>query len=157
MDFQYKHVPDITQASTALLLLKQSRMRRAPVLLPPLQACAVHMPGLALPDYAAQQRETVTAMFETTIRYMAGMLRVYELRGERLEDRALVDKRLGIMTPIQACRLCKRPTSNIAEAGTLILEWATLRKHLNDSKDDGVAEKSFRHIVGMVCRLVQCD
>ncbi|KAF9035737.1 glycoside hydrolase family 47 protein [Hymenopellis radicata] len=210
------------------------------LLLPPLQACAVQMPGLALPDYAAQQRETVKAMFiesykqysrfawahddlqpeslsykdsrngwgasivdsmstmhimgleadleraiayatkidftrsktsdtvsvfETTIRYMAGLLSVYELRGERLEDRALVDKAREVADKLAFAWVGDNDipyghidfandqptteTSNIAEAGTLILEWATLSKHLNDSKYAGLAEKSFRHIIAM--------
>ncbi|KAF9008668.1 seven-hairpin glycosidase [Hymenopellis radicata] len=108
-------------------------------------------------DLTRSKTSVTVSVFETTIRYMAGMLSVYELCGERLAwvgDNDIPYGRIDFADDQPTME-----TSNIAEAGTLILEWATLSKQLNDSKYAGLAEKSFRHIIGMVClsnRLVQC-
>ncbi|KAF8999594.1 hypothetical protein BDZ89DRAFT_1147616 [Hymenopellis radicata] len=69
-------------------------------------------------DFSSSKMADRVSVFETTFRYLGGLL---WRKTHRVE------------------------TSNTAEAGTLILEWATLSKHTgNDTYE--LAEKSLRHV-----------
>lgn len=111
-------------------------------------------------DFSKSQTSDTVSVFETTIRYLGGLLSAYEISGQKfpaLRDKAkeVADKMatawignnsvpfgqvdFSTNTPTVA-------TSNIAEAGTLTLEWAVLSKYVGDDKYRQLAEKSVRHI-----------
>ncbi|KAF5357263.1 hypothetical protein D9756_006499 [Leucocoprinus leucothites] len=100
------------------------------------------------------------SVFETTIRYLGGLLSAYELSGERhpilvTKAREVADKLsyawvgnndipfghldFASDTPMMS-------TTNIAEAGTLLVEWGTLSKHTGNDRYRQLAEKAMRRI-----------
>ncbi|KAF9030323.1 glycoside hydrolase family 47 protein [Hymenopellis radicata] len=119
-------------------------------------------------DFSSSKTSDRVSVFETTIRFLGGLLSVYELRGEK--DAALLERAQDVAdkmafawvedhdlpygfldfstnTPtLILCMFSDSRQSNIAEAGTLILEWATLSKHTGNDTYRELAEKSFRHI-----------
>ncbi|KAF9010160.1 glycoside hydrolase [Cyathus striatus] len=103
------------------------------------------------------------SVFETTIRYVGGLLSAYELSDQKhpilvQKAKEVADKlvfawvgnnaipyghiNFANNTPVPA-------VSNIAEAGTLALEWATLSKYTGDDKYRALAEDAFKHIASL--------
>ncbi|KAJ6595756.1 seven-hairpin glycosidase [Mycena vulgaris] len=114
-------------------------------------------------DFSKSQTSDTVSLFETTIRYVGGLLSAYELSGEKYPDlvtkaKEVADKMafgwvgtndvpFGFMdfstnTPTIS-------TSNIAEAGTLSLEWFTLSKHTNNATYADLTAKSVKHIANL--------
>ncbi|KAH6917982.1 alpha-mannosidase 1 [Coprinopsis sp. MPI-PUGE-AT-0042] len=112
-------------------------------------------------DFTRSGTASSVSVFETTIRHMGGLLSAYELSGQQyptLLDQAkqLADKLIfawdgandvpygavdfGSDSPV-------RGTSNIAEAGTLTLEWAMLSKYTGNETYREYAEKSALHLI----------
>ncbi len=118
------------------------------------------------------------SVFETTINYTASMLSVYELRGERAEDRALVDQAQEVadklafawfqvkLVPSSSCLLIKSHqlqdndipfghTDEGDDTGSPSLLLSQKREHCywngRHLANIALAEKSFRHIINMVC------
>ncbi|KXN84061.1 putative mannosyl-oligosaccharide alpha-1,2-mannosidase 1B [Leucoagaricus sp. SymC.cos] len=111
-------------------------------------------------DFNNSKTADTVSVFETTIRYIGGLLSAYELSRQKYpvlvqKARQVADKLIHAWvgnndipfgrinfsnnTPQQA-------NSNIAEAGTLLLEWATLSKYTGDNKYFQFAEKAMRRI-----------
>ncbi|KAI0261584.1 glycoside hydrolase family 47 protein [Gloeopeniophorella convolvens] len=107
-------------------------------------------------DFSNPRTSGTVSVFESTIRYIGGLLSAYELSGEG--DSFMVDKArqladkltfawapggtvpygfvdFGSNSPQQA-------TSNIAEAGTLTLEWSRLSKHCGNDTYRRLAESA---------------
>ncbi|KAK0481197.1 glycoside hydrolase family 47 protein [Armillaria luteobubalina] len=115
-------------------------------------------------DFSESKTSSHVSVFETTIRYLGGLLSVYELRGNK--DNSLLQKAQEIADKLAFAWVGdndlpfgwidfsnNRPdiaTSNIAEAGTLIMEWATLSKLSGNYTYQELAEKAFRHIATLV-------
>ncbi|KAK0457211.1 glycoside hydrolase family 47 protein [Desarmillaria tabescens] len=115
-------------------------------------------------DFSVSKTSSHVSVFETTIRYLGGLLSVYELRGNK--DNILLQKAQEIADKLAFAWVGDNDlpfgwidfsndkpdiaTSNIAEAGTLIMEWATLSKHTGNSTYQELAEKAFRHIATLV-------
>lgn len=111
-------------------------------------------------DFSESKTSSHVSVFETTIRYLGGLLSVYELGGNK--DDILLQKAQEIADKLAFAWvgnndlpfgwidfLTDKPdvaTSNIAEAGTLIIEWATLSKYTGNDTYQELAEKAFRHI-----------
>ncbi|KAK0216656.1 glycoside hydrolase family 47 protein [Armillaria nabsnona] len=111
-------------------------------------------------DFSESKTSSHVSVFETTIRYLGGLLSAYELRGNR--DDSLLQKAQEIADKLAFAWVGdndlpfgwidfsnNKPdvaTSNIAEAGTLIMEWATLSKLTGNNTYQELAEKAFRHI-----------
>ncbi|KAJ7285729.1 glycoside hydrolase family 47 protein [Mycena rebaudengoi] len=114
-------------------------------------------------DFSESKTSDTVSVFETTIRYLGGLLSAYELSGKKFPALLSQAQKLGdklayawvgdndipfgfldfsTNTPVQ-------DTSNIAEAGTLILEWATLSKHTGNDTYRQLAEKSMKHIADL--------
>ncbi|KAJ3571801.1 hypothetical protein NP233_g3526 [Leucocoprinus birnbaumii] len=111
-------------------------------------------------DFSRSKTLDTVSVFETTIRYLGGLLSAYELSGEKhhvlvtkarevadklthawVEDNDIPYGYLDFSTDSP-----RRGTANIAEAGTLLMEWGTLSKHTGDGKYWQLAEKSMRRI-----------
>ncbi|KAI0301659.1 glycoside hydrolase family 47 protein [Multifurca ochricompacta] len=105
-------------------------------------------------DFSKSNTPATVSVFESTIRYIGGLLSAYELSGQRylfLVDRAkqLADKlsvawtrggaipygyvNFNTSSPV-------KDNSNIAEAGTLTLEWARLSQYTGDDRYRKLAE-----------------
>ncbi|KAJ7512675.1 glycoside hydrolase family 47 protein [Mycena galericulata] len=118
-------------------------------------------------DFSKSQTTDTVSLFETTIRYIAGLLSSYELSGGKYpalvaKAKQVADKMafawvgdnvipFGYMefstnTPIRA-------TSNIAEAGTLSLEWYTLSKYTGNATYANLATNSVAHIANLAAPL----
>ncbi|KAJ7100265.1 seven-hairpin glycosidase [Mycena belliarum] len=118
-------------------------------------------------DFSKSKTSDTVSIFETTIRYLGGLLSAYELSGEKYP--ALVTKAaelgdkmaFGWVGPNDvpygfldfSTNKPELSTSNIAEAGTLSLEWYTLTKHTKNATYDALASKSARHIANLVAPL----
>jgi mannosyl-oligosaccharide alpha-1,2-mannosidase len=96
----------------------------------------------------------VVSLFEVTIRYIGGMLSAYQLNGEKKEEYFLVeqakiladgliagwDVKTGNKIPFNSVNInLKKPNdvtniANLAEAGTLTMEWGMLSKYTGDPK-----------------------
>ncbi|EEB87809.1 hypothetical protein MPER_14688, partial [Moniliophthora perniciosa FA553] len=102
-------------------------------------------------------------VFETTIRYLGGLLSAYELSGKKesvlLEKAKQVADKMAFAwqyrgketrVPFGTLNFARnqpsQSTSNIAEAGTLDLEWATLSKYTRNDTYRRLAEGSARAI-----------
>ncbi|KAF8889714.1 glycoside hydrolase family 47 protein, partial [Infundibulicybe gibba] len=99
----------------------------------------------------------------TTIRYVGGLLSAYELSGK--QHQILVTKAKQVADKMAFAWVGSndipfghidfsrnspsQATSNIAEAGTLALEWATLSKYTTNDTYRQLTEKSLRHIANM--------
>ncbi|KAF6757956.1 glycoside hydrolase [Ephemerocybe angulata] len=114
-------------------------------------------------DFSRSKTSETVSIFETTIRYLGGLLSTYELTDEKhpaiLEQaRKLADKLafgwvgnndipFGFLdfTNDQA----RNAITNIAEAGTLSLEWETLSKHTGNQTYATLALKSLKHLANL--------
>ncbi|KAF7366880.1 alpha-1,2-Mannosidase [Mycena sanguinolenta] len=118
-------------------------------------------------DFSKSQTPDTVSLFETTIRYLGGLLSSYELSGEKYpvlvaKAKELADKMafawigdnalpygqidFSTNTPIYS-------TSNIAEAGTLSLEWFTLSKYTNNATYANLSSKAVKHIANLAAPL----
>ncbi|KAF8814729.1 alpha-mannosidase 1 [Phlegmacium glaucopus] len=111
-------------------------------------------------DFSKSNTADTVSVFESTIRYVGGLLSAYEMSDRRFpvllaKAKQLADKLafawvgnndipfgfidIDTNSPVV-------DTSNIAEAGTLTIEWATLSKYTGNDTYRILAEKSARHI-----------
>ncbi|KAJ1304572.1 hypothetical protein OPQ81_005714 [Rhizoctonia solani] len=111
-------------------------------------------------DFSRSKTSDKVSLFETTIRYLGGLISAYELGGKK--DQALLDRsrELGDKLAHAWVGLNDFPYNNldfstdvpvveqsgIAVAGTLILEWAKLAEYTGNKTYLGLAEKSMRRI-----------
>ncbi|EJD51258.1 seven-hairpin glycosidase [Auricularia subglabra TFB-10046 SS5] len=111
-------------------------------------------------DFSRSKTSSTVSVFETTIRYLGGLLSAYELGGKT--DEGLVRKAQEVADKMAHAWVgnnavpygfldfsTDKPVidgSNIAEAGTLILEWARLSDYTKNDTYRALAEKSFRLI-----------
>ncbi|KAI9438671.1 glycoside hydrolase family 47 protein [Lactarius indigo] len=111
-------------------------------------------------DFSKSNTTDTVSVFESTIRYIGGLLSAYELNGR--EDQFLIDKAKQLADKLSAAwvqgndipygfvdfntSLPVKATSNIAEAGTLTLEWARLSQYTRDDKYRQLAEGAARRI-----------
>ncbi|KAL4079416.1 glycoside hydrolase family 47 protein [Scleroderma citrinum] len=114
-------------------------------------------------NFNQSQTDDLTSLFETTIRYVGGLLTAYELSGK--ERQILVDKAEEVtkqMTyawvgtdalPFRELNFTTRTpqieVTNIAEAGTLTLEWNRLSLYTGNDTYRQLAEKSVQHLIHM--------
>ncbi|KAF8074979.1 glycoside hydrolase family 47 protein [Lyophyllum atratum] len=111
-------------------------------------------------DFSKSQTDDTVSVFETTIRYLGGLLSAYELSDRRFPALLQKAKEVGDKMAYAWVGNNSVPfgfldfatnepiisTSNIAEAGTLILEWSTLSKYTRNDTYRRLAEGSFRQI-----------
>ncbi|KAL4255270.1 alpha-1,2-Mannosidase [Pleurotus pulmonarius] len=111
-------------------------------------------------DFSKSQTSATVSLFETTIRYLGGLLSAYELTGEKFpvllqKAKEVADKMafawvgdnkipfgfvdFSTNTPTVA-------TISIASSGTLALEWPTLSKHTGNDTYRQLAEGALRQI-----------
>ncbi|KAG6910026.1 hypothetical protein DXG01_013750 [Tephrocybe rancida] len=111
-------------------------------------------------DFSDSHTPDTVSVFETTIRFLGGLLSAYELSDEKYP--ALLQKAKEIGDKMAYAWVANnsipfgflnfttnepiKDTSNIAEAGTLVLEWGTLSKYTKNDTYRQLAEGSFRHI-----------
>ncbi|KAH9833334.1 glycoside hydrolase [Rhodofomes roseus] len=114
-------------------------------------------------DYSTTPTDSQISLFETTIRYVAASLCTYELSGQKYpqlvnQSQVIVDKMVNAFvrdnqipygylnwnegTPVQQ-------TTNIAEAGTLTMEWGTLTDYTGNDTYRALAEKSVVYIANL--------
>ncbi|KAK0199195.1 seven-hairpin glycosidase [Desarmillaria ectypa] len=115
-------------------------------------------------DFSRSQTPDTVSIFETTIRYVGGLLSAYELGGKK--DAILVAKAKEVADKMSVGWLLKNQTipygfidfsddspvistSNIAEAGTLVLEWETLTKYTGNNTYTQLTEGAVRHIANL--------
>ncbi|KAG5644716.1 hypothetical protein DXG03_007939 [Asterophora parasitica] len=118
-------------------------------------------------DFSKSQTPDAVSVFETTIRYLGGLLSAYELSDQKYP--ALLKKATQVADKIAfawvgvndvpfgylnfTTNKPKIATSNIAEAGTLTLEWATLSKYTGNDTYRQLTEKSVRRVASQVAPL----
>ncbi|KAF5379218.1 hypothetical protein D9615_005884 [Tricholomella constricta] len=118
-------------------------------------------------DFSRSKTSGTVSVFETTIRYLGGLLSAYELSGNQYP--ALLQKAKEVADKMAFAWVGNNdipfgfldfsrnsPTvsgSNIAEAGTLALEWATLALHTGNQTYSDLAVKSLRHIANLAAPL----
>ncbi|THV01974.1 seven-hairpin glycosidase [Dendrothele bispora CBS 962.96] len=119
-------------------------------------------------DFSKSNTQDNVSVFESTIRYIGGLLSTYELTGKK--NQALVDKAKQLADKLSQAWVGNsdipyghidfttnspaRDSSNIAEAGTLTMEWWALSKYTNDQKYTQLAEKSARQpVIDISCML----
>ncbi|KAG1753648.1 glycoside hydrolase family 47 protein [Suillus paluster] len=115
-------------------------------------------------NFTVSQTSDTVSLFETTIRYVGGFLSAYELSGEKYP--VLVEKAQDLADQMAYAWVAANQsipygyidftdhqptldTSNIAEAGTLTLEWNRLSKHTGNSTYRELAEKSVQFMIQM--------
>ncbi|KAJ6541128.1 glycoside hydrolase family 47 protein [Mycena sp. CBHHK59/15] len=94
-------------------------------------------------DFSKSQTSDTVSLFETTIRYVGGLLSAYELSGEAYP--VLVTKAKEVADKMAFAWV----GSNIAEAGTLSLEWFTLSKYTNNATYANLTAKSVKRIASL--------
>ncbi|KAG6844318.1 hypothetical protein H0H87_007848 [Tephrocybe sp. NHM501043] len=118
-------------------------------------------------DFSKSQTPDTVSVFETTIRYLGGLLSAYELSDEKypvlLEKAKEVADKMAFAwvgnnaIPFGFINFAKNaPTvgsSNIAEAGTLSLEWTTLSAHTKNQTYSDLSVGSLRHIANLAAPL----
>ncbi|KAJ7914446.1 glycoside hydrolase family 47 protein [Mycena leptocephala] len=125
-------------------------------------------------DFSKSQTSSTVSIFETTIRYIGGLLSSYELSGEQFPSlvtkaQEVADKMAfgwvgnndipyGFMDfstnkPQISTESFILSFSNIAEAGTLSLEWFTLSKYTNNATYANLTAKSVKHIANLASPL----
>ncbi|KAG0704897.1 glycoside hydrolase family 47 protein [Suillus ampliporus] len=119
---------------------------------------------IAQTDFTVSQTPDTVSLFETTIRYVGGLLSAYELSGrnypvlvEKAQDLAdqmayaWVDENQSI--PYGYINFTDHQptidTSNIAEAGSLTLEWSRLSEYTGNSTYQELVEKSVQFMIQM--------
>ncbi|KAH9855351.1 seven-hairpin glycosidase [Lenzites betulinus] len=114
-------------------------------------------------DFTISHTTDTVSLFETTIRYLAGMLSAYELSGKKYPALIKQAEILGTKMTAAFINGNKVPfgelnfntstpviqTSNIAEAGTLTLEWSRLAKYSGNDTFRALAEGSVRQIASL--------
>ncbi|KAI5118171.1 hypothetical protein M0805_005793 [Coniferiporia weirii] len=114
-------------------------------------------------DFSNSQVDETVSVFETSIRYVGGMLSAYQLSGSKYE--ILVEKAKEVADKMAFAWVgdntipfgelnftTNEPviqSSNIAEAGTLTLEWSTLSKLTGNDTYRSLTEGSVRTIIGL--------
>ncbi|KAH7910255.1 glycoside hydrolase family 47 protein [Hygrophoropsis aurantiaca] len=114
-------------------------------------------------DFSRSQTNDTVSLFETTIRYVAGFISAYELSEEKYP--VLVQKAQEIADHMVYSWVGNNSipygyinftdnsptvtTTNIAEAGTLTLEWNLLSKYTNNDTYRQLAEKSVLYMANM--------
>ncbi|KAG5720018.1 hypothetical protein E4T56_gene4046, partial [Termitomyces sp. T112] len=115
-------------------------------------------------DFSKSQTPDTVSVFETTIRYLGGLLSAFELSDQKypvlLEKAKEVADKLAFAWVGQnalpfgfvnfTANSPTMATSNIAEAGTLTLEWSTLSSHIGDQTYANLAVGAVRHIANLV-------
>ncbi|KDQ58337.1 glycoside hydrolase family 47 protein [Jaapia argillacea MUCL 33604] len=111
-------------------------------------------------DFSKSQTPDTVSVFETTIRYVGGLLSSYELSSTKYpvliqKAKEVADKLVYAWVGVNDIPFgyinftTNSPViaqSNIAEAGTLTLEFATLSKYTGNDTYRQLAEKAARHI-----------
>ncbi|ESK85838.1 glycoside hydrolase family 47 protein [Moniliophthora roreri MCA 2997] len=112
-------------------------------------------------DFSKSQTNDTVSVFETTIRYLGGLLSAYELSGQKhpilvqkakevADKMAFAWKSPGQQIPFGFLNFTTNEpivdTSNIAEAGTLDLEWFTLSKYTRNDTYWVLSEGSTRAV-----------
>ncbi|KAH9939553.1 glycoside hydrolase [Amylocystis lapponica] len=114
-------------------------------------------------DFTTSNTGDTVDLFETTIRYVASALVSYDLSGRQYpqllkQAQVLVDKMTNAFVGDNAVPYGylnwnngtpATGTSNIAEAGTLTMEWATLAGYTGNDTYRVLAEKPVRYIAGL--------
>ncbi|KNZ78348.1 Mannosyl-oligosaccharide alpha-1,2-mannosidase 1B [Termitomyces sp. J132] len=112
-------------------------------------------------DFSQSKTDDTVSVFETTIRYLGGMLSAYELSGDSKlleKSRHLADNLIHAWTgnnDIPWSHLdftSNEPvvgTSNIAEAGTLTIEFGILSKYTQNPKYRNLAERAPAPLPGL--------
>ncbi|KAG2363458.1 glycoside hydrolase family 47 protein [Suillus spraguei] len=114
-------------------------------------------------DFSVSHTSDTVSLFETTIRYVGGFLSAYELSGEKypiLVEKAqdLADQMAYAWVGNQVIPFgyidfaTQQPTiatSNIAEAGTLTMEWNRLSQYTGNSTYKTLVEESVQHMIHM--------
>ncbi|KAL0959972.1 hypothetical protein HGRIS_011634 [Hohenbuehelia grisea] len=113
-------------------------------------------------DFSKSKTDSSVSVFETTIRYLGGLLSAYELSGQHTA--ALVDRAKELGDKLAHAWIGDKDipyshldfntnqpdpqhkTSNIAEAGTLVLEWSLLSQFTGNETYRDLAEQAFKHI-----------
>ncbi|KAF8814741.1 glycoside hydrolase family 47 protein [Phlegmacium glaucopus] len=114
-------------------------------------------------DFSISQTPDTVSVFETTIRYLGGLLSSYELSGQKFP--ALLEKAKEVADKLAFAWVGSNDipfgfldfstntptidTSNIAEAGTLTLEFSTLTKHTGNQTYADLVLKSVTHIANL--------
>ncbi|SJK98514.1 related to Mannosyl-oligosaccharide alpha-1,2-mannosidase precursor [Armillaria ostoyae] len=115
-------------------------------------------------DFSRSQTSDTVSVFESTIRYVGGLLSAYELGGKK--DAVLVAKAKQLADKLSVGWLLQNQTipfgeidfsddspvistSNIAEAGTLTLEWETLTKYTGNKTYTQLTEGAVRQIANL--------
>jgi len=105
-------------------------------------------------DFSKSKTSDTVSVFESTIRYIGGLLSVYELGGQK--NQFLVDKAKQLADGLSVAwtqgsdipygsvdfntKSPVKANSNIAEAGTLTLEWSRLGQYTGDDRYTQLAE-----------------
>ncbi|KAK0232609.1 glycoside hydrolase family 47 protein [Armillaria fumosa] len=100
-------------------------------------------------DFRSSNTADHVSTFETTIRYLGSLLSVYALRGGK--DDVLLEKAVDLANKMAYAWV----GTNIAEAGTLLMEWATLSRYTGNDTYYRLADKAMRHIAGLVSLAAQ--
>ncbi|KAH7339610.1 seven-hairpin glycosidase [Rhizoctonia solani] len=111
-------------------------------------------------DFNRSKTSDKVSLFETTIRYLGGLISAYELGGKK--DHALIDRARELGDKLShawvgtndfpynnldfTTDIPKIESSGIAVAGTLVLEWAKLSDYTGNATYRLLAEKSMRRI-----------
>ncbi|EJD51253.1 seven-hairpin glycosidase [Auricularia subglabra TFB-10046 SS5] len=112
-------------------------------------------------DFSISHTPAVISVFETTIRYLGGLLSAYELGGKR--DRGLIRKAVEVADKMAFAWVGDNPvpygrmnfstnapaviaSNSIAGSGTLILEWSRLSDYTGNQTYRELAERTFRTI-----------
>ncbi|KAF8637898.1 hypothetical protein AX17_002521 [Amanita inopinata Kibby_2008] len=118
-------------------------------------------------DFSRSQTSSTVSVFETTIRYLAGLLSAYELSDAKFpvllqKAQEVADKMAYAWVGNNAVpygfldftnNSPNIATSNIAEAGTLSLEWSTLSQYTNNQTYANLALGSVEHIANLAAPL----
>ncbi|KAL5522646.1 hypothetical protein ACEPAG_8664 [Sanghuangporus baumii] len=114
-------------------------------------------------DFSRSQVDETVSVFESTIRYIGGLLSSFELSGSK--HQVLVEKAKQLADKMAFAWVgdndlpfgflnftTNEPVidgTNIAEAGTLTLEWSSLSKFTGNDTYRNLTEKSVRHIISL--------
>ncbi|KAJ3556391.1 hypothetical protein NM688_g2055 [Phlebia brevispora] len=114
-------------------------------------------------DYNISHTDSTISVFETTIRYLAASLSAYELSGQKYPILVTKAKQVADKLSVGWVGDNKVPfgeidfntstpqvaVNNIAEAGTLTLEWSTLSRFTGNDTYRSLAEGSVRQIASL--------
>jgi len=119
-------------------------------------------------DFSKSQTPDNVSVFETTIRYVGGLLSAFELSGERFP--ILVEKAKEVGNKLTYAWLGNNAipynminfttnepvidVTNIAQVGTLSLEFGTLSKHTGDDTYRNLAEKAVKAVIAVPTKLL---